>query len=80
MFPPCAPFFGREHSSRAGKAGPRALNGSLLRRLHRCSGVVCARICLEAALAGGAVAVVSGAAGELRRFLELFRFADPVAA
>jgi hypothetical protein len=34
----------------------------------------------EAALAGGAVTVVSGDAGGLRRFLELFRFADPVAA
>jgi putative sterol carrier protein len=43
-------------------------------------GLLAGQVSLEAALAGGAVAVVSGAAGELRRFLELFRFADPVAA
>jgi DNA-binding HxlR family transcriptional regulator/putative sterol carrier protein len=43
-------------------------------------GLLAGRMSPEAALAGGAVAVVSGDAAELRLFLELFRFADPVAA
>lgn len=43
-------------------------------------GLLAGRLGAEAALAGGAVAVVSGDPAELRRFLEVFRFADPVAA
>ena len=43
-------------------------------------GLLAGRVSPQAALAGGAIAVVSGDAAELRRFLELFRFADAVAA
>ncbi|MGH3036673.1 MAG: SCP2 sterol-binding domain-containing protein, partial [Gaiellaceae bacterium] len=43
-------------------------------------GVLTGRLSPEAALAGGALAVVSGDPDELRRFFESFRFADPVAA
>jgi putative sterol carrier protein len=43
-------------------------------------GVLAGRLSPEAALAGGALAVVAGDRDELRRFLESFRFDDPVAA
>jgi hypothetical protein len=43
-------------------------------------GLLAGTVSADAALAAGALAVVSGDAVELRRFLDLFRFADPVAA
>jgi putative sterol carrier protein len=43
-------------------------------------GLLAGTVSADTALAAGALAVVSGDAVELRRFLELFRFADPVAA
>lgn len=43
-------------------------------------GLLAGRVSPEAAVADGAVAVVTGDPADLRRFLELFRFADPVAA
>jgi hypothetical protein len=43
-------------------------------------GLLAGRVSPEAAVADAAVAVVTGDPAELRRLLELFRFADPVAA
>jgi putative sterol carrier protein len=43
-------------------------------------GLLAGELSPEAAFAESAVAIVSGDRAELDRFLELFRFADPVAA